>query len=78
MQILILNSLRAVKRKRRGKLTTEQLRDGFIFRRDHTELKPKQAYPGLRKALKLKKDISNITLWRRFWQGYSELERQFG
>jgi hypothetical protein len=67
----------AAKRKRKGKLTEDKLRDGFFFRREHPELKPKQAYPELRKVLKKSKsEISDTTLWRRFWKGYSELERQ--
>jgi hypothetical protein len=55
-----------LKRKRRGKLTAEQIRDGLAYLRDHPELKPKQAYPKLRN--KLKTSVSDSTLWRRFWK----------
>jgi hypothetical protein len=56
-----------LKRKRRGKLTAEQIKDGVAYVRDHPELKPKQAYPGLRRELRTGA-ISNTTLWRHFYQ----------
>jgi hypothetical protein len=58
------------RRKRRGKLTQVQINDGFAYLRDHADLTPKQTYPGLRKAMGVKKaDVSDITLWRTFWRG---------
>lgn len=54
-----------LKRKRKGKLTAEQIKDGLAYLRDHPYLKPKQAYPGLRKVLN--SDVSDTTLWRAFF-----------
>ena len=54
------------KRKRKGKLTAEQIKDGRAYLRDHPELKPKQAYPKLRS--KLKCNVSDTTLWRAFFR----------
>lgn len=55
-----------LKRKRKGKLTAEQIQDGLAYLRDHPNLKPKQAYPGLRKVLN--SDVSDTTLWRVFFR----------
>ena len=54
------------KRKRRGKLTAEQIEAGCAYLRDHPELKSKQAYPKLRS--KLKCNVSDTTLWRAFFR----------
>ena len=56
------------KRKRRGKLTAEQIEAGRAYLRDHPELKPKQAHPGLIKVLKLRSNVSYVTLWRAFFR----------
>jgi hypothetical protein len=56
----------AGKRKRRGKLTAEQIKRGRAYLCKHPELKPKQAYSGLRRVMK--SDVSGITLWRYFFQ----------
>jgi hypothetical protein len=53
-----------VKRKRKGKLTAEQIMRGRDYLRDHPELTRKQAYPGLRRVMK--SDVSDSTLWRTF------------
>jgi len=58
------------KRKRAGKLSAEQISAGFAYLRDHPKLKPKQAYPGLRR--KLNTDVSDTTLWRAFWKKNSK------
>ncbi|MGY8668759.1 hypothetical protein Q3C01_41215 [Bradyrhizobium sp. UFLA05-109] len=55
-----------LKRKRRGKLTAEQIKGGLAYLRDHPELKPKQAYPGLRRVLN--SDVGDTTLWRAFFR----------
>jgi hypothetical protein len=57
------------KRKRKGKLTKDQMDKGLVCLSEHPNLTPKQLYPLLRKAMKLKKaEISNTTLWRAFWR----------
>ena len=56
----------AVKRKRRGKLTAEQIMRGRDYLRGHPELTRKQAYPGLRRVMKSR--VSDTTLWRAFFQ----------
>jgi hypothetical protein len=55
-----------LKRKRKGKLTAEQIKDGLTYLDDHPNLTPKQAYPGLRKVLH--SDVSDTTLWRAFFR----------
>jgi hypothetical protein len=55
-----------LKRKRRGKLTVEQIRVGRAYLLNHPKLKPKQAYPELRKVLN--SDVSDTTLWRAFFR----------
>jgi hypothetical protein len=55
-----------LKRKRKGKLTAEQIRDGIAHLRDHPELRPKQAYPILRRVLN--SDVGDTTLWRAFFR----------
>jgi len=55
-----------LKRKRKGKLTAEQIRDGLAYLSDHPGLKSKQAYPKLRSKLKCK--VSDTTLWRAFFR----------
>jgi hypothetical protein len=54
----------AVKRKRRGKLTAEQIARGRAYLHAHPELTRKQAYPELRRVMK--SAVSNSTLWRTF------------
>jgi hypothetical protein len=54
------------KRKRRGKLAAEQIGDGITYLRKHPDLKPKQAYPQLRRVLKC--DVGDTTLWRVFFR----------
>jgi hypothetical protein len=54
------------KRKRKGKLTAEQIADGHTYLRNHPALRPKQAYPELCKVLKSR--VSDATLWRAFFQ----------
>jgi hypothetical protein len=54
----------AGKRKRKGKLTAEQIKLGHAYLRKYPELTRKQAYPGLRTAMK--SDVSDSTLWRVF------------
>ena len=56
----------AVKRKRRGKLTAEQITRGRAYLHDHPELTRKQAYPRLR--IVMKSAVSDSTLWRTFRQ----------
>ena len=56
----------AGKRKRRGKLTAEQIKRGRAYLCKHPELKPKQAYSGLRRVMK--SDVSDNTLWRYFFR----------
>jgi hypothetical protein len=52
------------KRKRRGKLTAEQITRGRAYLCDHPGLTRKQAYPELRRVMK--SAVSNSTLWRTF------------
>ena len=56
----------AGKRKRRGKLTAEQIKRGRAHLCAHRELKWKRACPELRRVMK--SDVSGITLWRYFFQ----------
>ena len=55
-----------LKRKRRGKLTAEQIKRGRAHLCAHRELKWKRACPELRRVMK--SDVSDNTLWRYFFR----------
>jgi hypothetical protein len=61
---------------RKEKLTPDEKAKGFAYLHEHPKLTPKQAYPGLRKAMNKKKaDISDSALYRAFrafWKSVSK------